>query len=92
MWCLAGLFLGIAVRGTAVAIGLRLAWALENLLRIFGAIVDAVDVVQPLMPGTNATKLAAALGVPVQGQLSAPRVSPMSSAVRPRRWSWSPTW
>jgi hypothetical protein len=45
MWCLAGLFLGIAVRGSAVAIGLRLAWALEKMLRIFGAIVEAVDVV-----------------------------------------------
>jgi ABC-2 type transport system permease protein len=45
-------------------------WALavENLLRIFGSIVEAVDVVQRFLPGTNAGALAAALGVPVQGQ------------------------
>jgi len=40
----------------------------ENLLRIFGSIVDLVEVVQRFMPGTNAGALAAALGVPVQGQ------------------------
>ncbi len=70
MWCLAGAFLGTLVRGTALAVGLGLVWALavENLLRIFGSIVDAVDVVQRFMPGTNAGALAAALGVPVQGQ------------------------
>jgi ABC-type lipoprotein export system ATPase subunit len=34
----------------------------------FGSIVDVVDVVQRSMPGTNAGALAAALGVPVQGQ------------------------
>jgi hypothetical protein len=39
----------------------------ENLLRIFGSIVDAVDVLQRFMPGTNAGALVAALGVPVQG-------------------------
>jgi ABC-2 type transport system permease protein len=70
MWCLAGAFLGILVRGTALGVGIGLVWALavENLLRIFGSIVDVVDVVQRFMPGTNAGALAAALGVPVQGQ------------------------
>lgn len=70
MWCLAGAFLGTLVRGTALGIGIGLVWALavENLLRIFGSIVDVVDVVQRFMPGTNAGALAAALGVPVQGQ------------------------
>lgn len=70
MWCLAGAFLGILVRGTALGVGIGLVWALavENLLRIFGSIVDVVDVVHRFMPGTNAGALAAALGVPVQGQ------------------------
>ncbi|MQA76783.1 MAG: hypothetical protein GEU88_21245 [Solirubrobacterales bacterium] len=70
MWCLAGAFLGTLVRGTALGIGIGLVWALavENLLRIFGSIVDVVDVVQRFTPGTNAGALAAALGVPVQGQ------------------------
>jgi ABC-2 type transport system permease protein len=70
MWCLAGAFLGILVRGTALGVGIGLVWALavENLLRIFGSIVAVVDVVQRFLPGTNAGALAAALGVPVQGQ------------------------
>lgn len=70
MWCLAGAFLGILVRGTALGVGIGLVWmlAVENLLRIFGSIVEAVDVAQRLLPGTSAGALAAALGVPVQGQ------------------------
>ncbi len=70
MWCLAGAFLGVLVRGPALAVGIGLVWALavENLLRIFGSIVEAIDVVQRLAPGTNAGALAAALGVPPQGR------------------------
>jgi ABC-2 type transport system permease protein len=70
MWCLAGAFLGTLVRGTALGVGIGLVWALavENVLRIFASIVEAVDVVQRFLPGTNAGALAAALGVPVQGQ------------------------
>jgi ABC-2 type transport system permease protein len=70
MWCLAGAFLGILVRGTALGVGIGLVWALavENVLRIFAPIVEGVDVVQRFLPGTNAGALAAALGVPVQGQ------------------------
>jgi hypothetical protein len=70
MWCLAGAFLGILVRGTALGVGIGLVWmlAVENLLRIFGSIVEAADVAQRLLPGTNAGALVAALGVPVQGQ------------------------
>jgi ABC-2 type transport system permease protein len=70
MWCLAGACLGILTRGTALGVGIGLVWALavENVLRIFGAIVAAVDVIQRFLPGTNAGALAAALGVPAQGQ------------------------
>jgi ABC-2 type transport system permease protein len=69
MWCWAGLFLGILLRGTALAVGLGLVWALavENLVRIFASILAPVDAVQKFMPGTNAGALVAALGVPVQG-------------------------
>lgn len=69
MWCWAGLFLGILLRGTALAVGLGLVWALavENLVRIFASILDPIDAVQKFMPGTNAGALVAALGVPVQG-------------------------
>jgi ABC-2 type transport system permease protein len=67
MWRLA---LGILVRGTALGVGIGLVWALavENLLRIFSSIVAVVDIAQRFLPGTNAGALAAALGVPVQGQ------------------------
>jgi ABC-type transport system involved in multi-copper enzyme maturation permease subunit len=70
MWCVAGVFLGTLVRGTALAVGIGLVWALalENVLRIFGVILEAVDAVQRYLPGTNAGALVAALGVPVQGQ------------------------
>lgn len=70
MWCQAGAFLGTVVRGTALAAGIGLIWALaiENLLRTFGAIVDVVDVVQRFMPGTAAGALAAALDVGEQGE------------------------
>lgn len=63
MWCAAGMFLGVVVRGTAVAIGLGLVWALavENLLRGFAPVLDVVDVAQRWQPGTNAGSLAAAL-------------------------------
>jgi ABC-type transport system involved in multi-copper enzyme maturation permease subunit len=69
MWCWAGLFLGILLRGTALAVGLGLVWALavENLVRIFASILGLIDAVQKFMPGTNAGALVAALGVPVQG-------------------------
>lgn len=69
MWCAAGMFLGILVRGTALAIGGGLVWALavENLGRVFASILDAVDVLMRWTPATNAGSLAAALGVPVQG-------------------------
>lgn len=70
MWCWGGLFLGFLLRGTALAVGLGLVWALavENLVRIFASILDPIDAVQRFMPGTNAGALVAALGVPVQGE------------------------
>jgi ABC-2 type transport system permease protein len=69
MWCAAGMFLGILVRGTALAVGAGLVWALavENLGRVFASILDAIDVLLRWTPATNAGSLAAAVGVPVQG-------------------------
>jgi ABC-type transport system involved in multi-copper enzyme maturation permease subunit len=70
MWCWAGLFLGILLRGTALAIGFGLVWALavENLVRAFASTLDPIDTLARYMPGTNAGALVAALGVPAQGQ------------------------
>jgi ABC-type transport system involved in multi-copper enzyme maturation permease subunit len=64
MWCLAGAFLGIAFRGTALAAGIGLVWvlAVENLLRGFSSIVAGLSTVTKFLPGTNAGSLAAALG------------------------------
>lgn len=68
MWGWAGMFLGLLVRGTSLAIGLGLVWtlAVENLVRGFASLA-AIEVLQRFMPGTNAGALAAAVGVPVQG-------------------------
>jgi ABC-2 type transport system permease protein len=64
MWCLAGAFLGIALRSTALAAGIGLVWvlAVENLLRGFSSIVSGLADVTKFLPGTNAGSLAAALG------------------------------
>jgi ABC-2 type transport system permease protein len=69
MWATSGFFLATMVRGTALAAGLGLVWALavENLIRAFSSI-DAIDALQHFLPGTNAGSLAAALGVVPQGQ------------------------
>ncbi|ALG08704.1 ABC transporter permease [Kibdelosporangium phytohabitans] len=70
MWATTGFFLATLVRGTALAAGLGLVWALavENLMRIFANIVAPIDVLQRFFPGTNAGALAAALGVTPQGE------------------------
>lgn len=64
MWGLAGVVLAIAVRGTALAAGIGLVWALavENLLRVFASLVSGLDQLTKFLPGTNAGALAAALG------------------------------
>jgi ABC-type transport system involved in multi-copper enzyme maturation permease subunit len=64
MWGLAGVVLAIAVRGTALAAGIGLVWALavENLLRVFASLISGLRQVTELLPGTNAGALAAALG------------------------------
>jgi len=64
MWGLLGALAGIAFRGTALAVGLGLVWALviENLIRGTAALLDVFDTVQRVLPGVNAGSLVAALG------------------------------
>ncbi|WP_020667115.1 ABC transporter permease subunit [Amycolatopsis nigrescens] len=70
MWAGFGLFLGFLVRGTAVALGPGLVWALvvETVLRALGPVSAPAEAVQRWFPGTNAGALAAALGVGRQGE------------------------
>ena len=70
MWCVAGMFLGTVLRGTALPVGIGLVWALvvEQLVRGFASTLDAIDVLQRWLPGTNAGALVAALGAPTQEQ------------------------
>lgn len=70
MWGLLGALAGIAFRGTALAVGLGLVWALvlENLLRLSAQLVDVFDSVQRVLPGVNAGSLVAALGGVGQGE------------------------
>jgi ABC-type transport system involved in multi-copper enzyme maturation permease subunit len=70
MWCVAGMFLGTVLRGTAVSVGIGLVWALvlEQLVRGFASTLDAVDALQRWLPGTNAGALVAALGARTQQQ------------------------
>lgn len=72
MWSLGGAFLGILLRGTALAIGIGLVWALavENLLRMFASVVDAVDVALRYLPATNAGSLVSALSSDRRGTVA----------------------
>ena len=64
MWCLFGVLLGTLTRGTALAIGLGLVWALvvENLIRASASAISLLDAMQRAFPGVNAGSLVAALG------------------------------
>lgn len=64
MWGLLGMLAGIVFRGTSLAIGLGLVWALviENLIRGTAALLDVFDTVQRALPGVNAGSLVAVLG------------------------------
>ena len=64
VWSAAGLALGVATRGTSLAIGLGLVWLLviENLVRGFASLIGVIEALQGYLPGTNAGALVAALG------------------------------
>ena len=65
MWSLAGMFLGVAFRGTSLAIGLGVVWvlAVEQIVRGFAPLVGVLDGLERWLPGTNAGSLVAGLGV-----------------------------
>ena len=69
MWCLFGVLLGTLTRGTAMAVGLGLVWALvvENLVRASSAVLDVLVTVQQGLPGVNAGSLVASLGARGEG-------------------------
>lgn len=54
MWALIGFALGTIARGPALSVGLGLVWALvvENLLRGVGQLLDWVEALTTVMPGT----------------------------------------
>lgn len=74
MWAAAGVFVGTLTRGPALAVGLGLVWALvlENLLRGVANLLDAVDALVQLLPGTAAGSLAGS----VAESLSIPAAAP----------------
>lgn len=63
MWCLFGVLLATLTRGTAMAIGLGLVWALvvENLIRASAGAIDLLASLEQAMPGVNAGSLVASL-------------------------------
>jgi ABC-2 type transport system permease protein len=68
MWALFGAALGIIFRGTSLAIGLGLVWALvvENLVRGFAAVLGFLDALQKWLPGVDAGSVVASLGATTQ--------------------------
>lgn len=70
MWSLFGALLGILFRGTSLAVGLGLVWALvvENLVRGFAGLLGFLEALQKVLPGVNAGSLVASLGAATQDQ------------------------
>lgn len=64
MWTAAGVLVGILARSPALAVGLGLVWALavENLLRGVSNVLEPVEAITNVLPGTAAGSLAGALG------------------------------
>ncbi len=59
MWAVVGFALGTVARGPALSVGLGLVWALvvENLLRGVGQLLDWVETLTTVLPGTAAGSL-----------------------------------
>jgi hypothetical protein len=64
MWAMAGVFVGTLAKGPALAVGLGLVWTLvlENLLRGVGSLLDWLEKITDVFPGTVAGSLAGATG------------------------------
>ena len=75
MWAVVGYALGTLARGPALSVGLGLVWALvvENLLRGVGQLLDWVDALTTVLPGTAAGSLIGSL-VGVDGEDPTPGV------------------
>lgn len=73
MWSMAGVLLGTVTRSPALAVGLGLVWALvvEGLVRGVSTLVEPLEAVAKILPGTAATSLASAAGgqAPVESDL-----------------------
>jgi ABC-2 type transport system permease protein len=67
VWAAVGVFLGVATRGTSLAIGVGILYALvvEGLLSAFAATVDALEPLTDVFLRANGYSLAAALGASV---------------------------
>lgn len=63
MWALLGYAVGVLAKGPALAVGLGLVWSLvvENLLRGVGALLDVVEKITHVLPGTAAGSLVGAI-------------------------------
>jgi hypothetical protein len=66
MWTAGGVLVGTVARSPALAVGLGLVWALavENLLRGVANVLEPLEAVTNLLPGTAAGSLPGALGAP----------------------------
>lgn len=77
MWTAAGVLIGTLTRSPALAVGLGLVWSLviENLLRGVSGLLDWLEYVTDVLPGTAAGSMAGALGAtPESGGDGAPGV------------------
>jgi ABC-2 type transport system permease protein len=75
MWALIGFALGTIARGPALSVGLGLVWALvvENLLRGVGQLLDWIETLTMILPGTAGGSLIGSI-VGVDGADTAPGV------------------
>ena len=69
VWVAAGVLVGVLTRSPALAVGLGLVWSLvvENLLRGVANLIDELEYVTNVMPGTAAGSMAGALGATTEG-------------------------
>jgi hypothetical protein len=70
MWIMAGVLVGTIAKGPALAVGLGLVWTLvlENLLRGVGSLMDWLEKITDVFPGTVAGSLAGATGATPVGE------------------------
>lgn len=69
MWAAAGVLIGVLTRSPALAVGLGLVWSLvvENLLRGVANLINELEYVTNVLPGTAAGSMAGALGATAEG-------------------------